>query len=43
MAFAAGPLKEKFLGEGIKYNDTEYFLHANCYDFSKENVTRSQL
>ena len=26
MAFAAGPLKEKFLGEGIKYNDTEYFL-----------------
>ena len=43
MAFAAGPLKEKFLGEGIKYNDTEYFLHANYYDFSKENVTRSQM
>ena len=38
MAFGMGPLKEKFMSEGIKYKSSEHYLHANAYDFTREHA-----
>ena len=38
MAFGAGELKERFLREGIKFKESEYYVHANATDFTRENL-----
>ena len=38
MAFGAGELKERFLREGIKFKESEYYMHANATDFTRENL-----
>ena len=36
MVYSRGTIKNKFLGEGIKYNDQEFYMHANTTDFTRD-------
>ena len=38
MVYSRGSLKAQFLGEGIKYNEKDFYLHANTTDFTREVV-----
>ena len=36
MAFGMGPLKERFLSEGVRFDSRDFFMHANTHDFTRE-------
>ena len=38
MVYSRGNLKAQFLGEGIKYNEKDFYIHANTTDFTREIV-----
>ena len=38
MAFGMGPLKERFLSDGVRFNPHEFYMHANTHDFTREIV-----
>ena len=38
MVYGKGPIREKFLKTGIKYNLREYVMHANAHNFEVDNV-----
>ena len=42
MVFGSGALKERFLSEGIKFDQEKYYMHANHTDFQMEKVTNTQ-
>ena len=42
MVFGSGTIKEKFLSEGIKFDQEQYYMHANHTDFQMEKVNDEQ-
>ena len=36
IVYSRGILKNQFLGEGVKYNDKDFYMHANTKDFTRE-------
>ena len=36
MAFGMGPLRQRFLGGGVKFNPRDFYMHANTHDFTRE-------
>ena len=36
MAFGMGPLKERFLSEGVRFDPRDFYMHANTHDFTRE-------
>ena len=38
MAFGMGPLKERFLSEGVRFNAEDFYMHAKTHDFTREIV-----
>lgn len=42
MVFGSGEIKERFLSEGIKFDQEKYYMHANHTNFQMEKVTDKQ-
>ena len=42
MVFGSGTIKERFLSEGIKFDQEQYYMHANHTDFQMEKVNDEQ-
>ena len=38
MAFGMGPLKERFLSDGVQFNPQDFYMHANTHDFTRQIV-----
>ena len=38
MAFGMGPLKERFLSDGVRFNPQDFYMHANTHDFTRQIV-----
>ena len=38
MVFGRGPLKQQFIEGGLKYNDDEFYMHKNSYNFTREKI-----
>ena len=41
MAYGQGALLDKYLGNGVKYDQTDSFLHKNIFDFQRKEVANT--
>ena len=41
MAYGQGALLEKYLGNGVKYDQTDSFIHKNSFDFQRKEVANT--
>ena len=41
MAYGQGALFEKYLGNGVKYDQTDSFIHKNSFDFQRKEVANT--
>ena len=42
MVYGSGKIKDKFIKEGIKFDQEQYYMHANNTDFQMEKITCEQ-
>ena len=36
MVYGKGPISEKFYGEGLQFNTTDYYVHKKASDFEED-------